>query len=622
MESELKKAVNLYEKGQLNSAKEIALNIYNSKPHHFDNLRLLNLICFKKKDFSSALDFINKAIKINPNFAEAYNERGNTLNELKQLQLAIKSYDQAIKLNPKYADAYYNKGLVLHELKRIELAIENYDQAIKINPNHVYSHNNKGYALQKLKKIEASIESFYNVLKIDPNFDFLLGELVHAKNKLCDWNSFNKDLETLKNKINEKKKSSTPFPILQLFDSPSIQKNTAEIYVKEKFYKEKILNPISIVKKNKKIRLGYYSADFYNHAMSYLLAGLFKQHDKSKFELFAFSFGPEKNDEMSKKIPNYFNDFVKVNFKTDKEIVEISRNLKIDIAIDLLCFTTNNRMGIFSERCAPIQVNYLGYPGTSGTNFIDYIIADKILIPKESQKYYSEKIIYFPDTYQVRDSSQKISKKKFTRNELDLPKKGIVLCCFNQSYKITPKVFKIWIRLLKNIKGSVLWLLEDNLTATKNLKKEAELRGVKSERIIFAKRLPLSDHFARHKVADLFIDTFPYTAHTTCSDALWSSLPVITRMGESFASRVAGSILSAIDLKELITHTEDEYEKLIYQYATNPKKLKKIKKKLEKNKVTKPLFNTKLFTKNIETAYKIIYKNYYSNLPIKNIEIK
>ena len=302
MESELKKAVNLYEKGQLNDAKEIAIHIYNSKPNYFDNLRLLNLICFKKKDFSLALDFINKAIKINPNFAEAYNERGNALYELKQLQLAIKSYNQAIKLNPKYADAYYNKGLVLHELKKIELAIKSYDRAIKINPNHVYSHNNKGYALQKLKKIEASIESFYNVLKINPNFDFLLGELVHAKNKLCDWNSFNKDLETLKNKINENKKSSTPFPVLQLYDSPSIQKNTAEIYVKEKFYKKKILKPISIVPKNKKIRLGYYSADFYNHVMSFLLVKLFELHDKSKFELIAFSFGPEKNDEMRKRI--------------------------------------------------------------------------------------------------------------------------------------------------------------------------------------------------------------------------------------------------------------------------------------------------------------------------------
>ena len=621
MESELKKAVNLYEKGQLNSAKEIALHIYNIKPNHFDNLRLLNLICFKKKDFSLAIDFINKAIKINPNFAEAYNERGNALNELKQLELAIKSYDQAIKLNPKYADAYYNKGLVLHELKKIELAIESYDQAIKINPNHIYSHNNKGYALQKLKKIDASIECFYNVLKINPNFDFLLGELIHAKNKLCDWNSFNKDIEKLKNKINEKKKSSTPFPVLQLYDSPSLQKKTAEIYVKEKFYNKKIPKPFSTVSKNKKIRLGYYSADFYNHAMSYLLAGLFKQHDKTKFELFAFSFGPEKNDEMSKKIPNYFNDFLKVNFKTDKEVAEISRNLRINIAVDLLCFTTNNRMGIFSERCAPVQINYLGYPGTSGSNFIDYIIADKVLIPKENQKYYSEKIIYLPNTYQARDSSQKISDKIFKREELDLPKNAFVFCCFNQNNKITPNIFDIWMRILKTVDRSVLWLLEENSIAVQNLRKEAKKRKIDPERIIFAKRMPMADHFARHKCADLFIDTFPYGAHTTCSDSLWAGLPVVTLIGKSFASRVASSLLNAINLEELITTTEKEYEKLIIELANNSYRLKEIRNKLHKNRFTTPLFDTKLYTKNIELAYRKIYEKHLNKLPVENIEI-
>ena len=608
MESELKKAVNFFNKGKLSNAKKIALRIYDSKPDHFDNLRLLNFICFKKKDFSSALDFINRAIKINPNFAEAYNEQGNALNELKKFQLAIKSYDQAIKLNPKYADAYYNKGLVLYALNEVDLAIENYDQAIKINPNHVHSHNNKGYALQKLKKIDSSFECFNNAFKIDPNFDFLLGELFHTKNKLCDWSSFTKDFETLENKIKENKNSSSPFPILQLYDSLYLQKKTAEIYVKEKFINKKILKPISIIPKNKKIRLGYYSADFYNHAMSYLLAGLFEQHDKSKFDLFAFSFGPEKNDEMSKKIPNYFNDFIKVNFKTDKEIAEISRNLKIDIAVDLLCFTTNNRMGIFSERCAPIQINYLGYPGTSGTNFIDYIFADKILIPEESKKYYSEKIIYLPNTYQTRDCSLKISDKIFEREELDLPKNAFVFCCFNQNYKITPNLFDIWMRLLKIVEGSILWLLEDNLTAVKNLKKEAEKKKINPKRIIFAKRMPMPEHLARHRCADLFIDTFPYGAHTTCSDALWAGLPVVTLMGQSFASRVAGSILHAIDLKELITTSETEYEKLIIELAKNSLRLKEIKNKLDKNRLTKPLFDTKLYAKNIESAYTKIYE--------------
>jgi len=608
MEYELKKAVDFFDKGKLSSAKEIALRIYNSKPDHFDNLRLLNFICFKEKNFSSALNFINKAIKINPNFAEAYNEQGNALNELKKFQLAIKSYEQAIKLNPKYADAYHNKGLVLYALNEIDLAIENYDQAIKINPNHIYSHNNKGYALQKLKKIDSSVECFNNAFKIDPNFDFLLGELFHTKNKLCDWSSFTKDFETLENKIKENKNSSSPFPILQLYDSLYLQKKTAEIYVKEKFINKKILKPISIIPKNKKIRLGYYSADFYNHAMSYLLAGLFEQHDKSKFDLFAFSFGPEKNDEMSKKIPSYFNDFIKVNFKTDKEIAEISRNLKIDIAVDLLCFTTNNRMGIFSERCAPIQINYLGYPGTSGTNFIDYIFADKILIPEESKKYYSEQIIYLPNTYQTRDCSLKISDKIFEREELDLPKNAFVFCCFNQNYKITPNLFDIWMRLLKIVEGSILWLLEDNLTAVKNLKKEAEKKKINPKRIIFAKRMPMPEHLARHRCADLFIDTFPYGAHTTCSDALWAGLPVVTLMGQSFASRVAGSILHAIDLKELITTSETEYEKLIIELAKNSLRLKEIKNKLDKNRLTKPLFDTKLYAKNIEFAYTKIYE--------------
>ena len=622
MESELKKAVNFFNKGKLSNAKKIALRIYDSKPDHFDNLRLLNFICFKKKDFSSALDFINRAIKINPNFAEAYNEQGNALNELKKFQLAIKSYDQAIKLNPKYADAYYNKGLVLYALNEVDLAIENYDQAIKINPNHVHSHNNKGYALQKLKKIDSSFECFNNAFKIDPNFDFLLGELFHTKNKLCDWSSFAKDFEILENRIKENKNSSSPFPILQLYDSPYLQKKTAEIYVKEKFINKRILKPISIIPKNKKIRLGYYSADFYNHVMSFLLVKLFELHNKSKFELIAFSFGPNKIDEMRKRISKPFDQFIDVNFKSDNEISQFSRDLKIDIAVDLLCFTKNNRMGIFSERCAPIQINYLGYPGTSGADFIDYIFADKILIPKENQKYYSEKIIYLPNTWLPRDYTQKISDKVFTRKELNLPKEGFIFCSFNQSYKITPGVFDIWMRLLKKIKGSVLWLLEDNQTANINLKKEASKRGIDSNRIIFGKKMPPEEHFARLKIADLWIDVFPYTAQSSCADALWSGLPVLTRKGKSFTSRGASSILNAIGLNELITDTEKEYEEMASRLAQNPKFFKEIKNKLKKNRLTKPLFNTKLYAKNIESAYTKIYERYCSNLSTKNFEIK
>ena len=375
-------------------------------------------------------------------------------------------------------------------------------------------------------------------------------------------------------------------------------------------------------KLNKKIRIGYYSADFREHAMSYLLANLFEQHDKSKFELIAFSFGSEKNDEIKNRISNSFDKFVDVNSKSDKEIYKLSKDFKIDIAVDLMGFTQNSRFNIFIQRCAPIQVNYLGYPGTSGANCIDYLIADKILIPKENQKYFSEKIVYMPDSYQVNDSKRKISDKVFTKKELNLPKDGFVFCCFNQSYKITPYVYDIWMKLLKRVDGSVLWLIKDSDIGSHNLKKEAQKRGVEPDRIIFAEKMSNSEHLARHRLADLFIDTFPYTAHTTCSDALWSGLPVITKMGESFVSRVSASLLTAIGLPELITKTEKDYEELTFKIARDKSLLNEIKKKLNKNRLIKPLFNTKLFTKNIESAFQIMHERYHSDIPIKNIEIK
>ena len=619
MQIKLDQAVNYYNSGKIIEAKKICLEIHKKNSKEFHNLRLLNLIYFKEKNFSEALNFINKAIEINQNFPETYNEKGNALIELKRFNEAIESYDKAIKISNNYSDAYYNKGLALQELKNIDLAIESYDKAIQINQNHVQAHNNKGFALQQLKKFDLSLASYNKAYKINPNFSFLLGKIIHSKNLMCSWESFNNNVDELKNKLNNNQIAALPFSTLSLYNLPLLQKKTAENFIKNTINKKKTVLKLS---NNKKIRLGYYSADFYSHAMSFLLVRLFELHDRSKFEIIAFSFGPEKNDNISKRVKDAFDQFIKVNSKTDKEVAGLSRELKIDIAIDLMCYTANNRIGIFSERCAPIQINYLGYPGTSGANFIDYLIADKILIPKKYQKYYSEKIIYLPNTYQVRDSTQKISNKIYSRKDFGLPEKSFVFCCFNQNYKITPSVYDIWMRLLKKIDRSVLWLIKDSDIGAKNLKKEANIRGIEPNRIIFAEKIPLSEHLARHKLADLFIDTFPYTAHTTCSDALWSGLPVITRVGKSFASRVGASILNAIGLEELITKTEKEYEYLATQLATKSEFLNKINKKLEKNKIKKPLFNTKLYTSHIEKAYIKIYKNYQSDLSVKNIEIK
>ena len=622
MENEFKKAVDLYEIGKISDAKQICTNIYKKNPKHFDNLRLLNFIYFKEKKFSKALSFINEAIKINPNFAETYNVQGNTLNELKQLNQAIISYDKAIKINPNFSNAYYNKGLVLHELKNTNLAIENYKEAIKINPNFFQAYNNMGFAFHQLKRFDESLKSYEKAFAINPNSNFLLGKIIHSKNFLCEWKSHKENLKNLTDQLENNKASCLPFATLSLFDSPRLQKKAAELWIQETFPKNNIPEKIKKYKSNKKIKLGYYSADYHNHATSFLIAELMELHNKSKFELFGFSFGPNKQDEMRKRVSSSFDQFIDVRFKSDYEIVELSRKLEIDIAVDLKGITTDSRFGIFLKRCAPIQINFLGYPGTLGTSTIDYILADKILISKKNQKNFFEKIIYMPNSYQPNDTKKKISKKNFTRKEMGLPKNSFVFCCFNQNYKITPDVYDIWMKLLKKIDGSVLWLMKNSEKVTENLKKEAIKRNIKSNRIIFAEKMPLAEHLARHKLADLFIDTFPYNAHTTCSDALWSGLPVITRMGESFASRVGASLLSAIELKELITKSEKEYEKLAIKLATNPKLLNKIKNKLKKNKVLKPLFNTKLYTSNIELAYTKIYNNYYSNLPIKNIEIK
>jgi predicted O-linked N-acetylglucosamine transferase (SPINDLY family) len=298
---------------------------------------------------------------------------------------------------------------------------------------------------------------------------------------------------------------------------------------------------------------------------------------------------------------------------SDIEIAQLSRNLKIDIAVDLKGFTQNSRAGIFAYRAAPIQVSYLGYPGTMSADYMDYLIADKTLIPQEFQQAYSEKIVYLPNSYQVNDRKRLISDKAFMRAELGLPEQGFVFCSFNNNYKILPATFDSWMRILKEVDASVLWLYEDNAAAAHHLRLEAEKHGVNSSRLIFAKNMPLSEHLARHRLADLFIDAFPCNAHTTASDALWAGLPVLTLMGNSFASRVAASLLNAIGLPELITTTSQAYEALAIELAKYPEKLDALKQKLASNRLTTPLFDTPQFTKDLERAYVQMYERYQAD---------
>jgi predicted O-linked N-acetylglucosamine transferase (SPINDLY family) len=436
---------------------------------------------------------------------------------------------------------------------------------------------------------------------------------MHGNMLLCKWDEFKLRFSDLEQKIKSGAKSSLNFILVGLTDSAELQLKASQTWSKE-FPQNDSLGPIKKTEPKPKIRLGYYSADFYNHATCILMAELFEKHDRSKFELFAFSFGPDIKDHMRTRVEASFDQFIDVSSMSDKEIAEFSRMLGIDIAIDLKGSTKDHRFGIFSYRAAPVQVSYLGYPGTMGAEYIDYLIADKTLIPEASQKFYTEKIAYMPHSYQVNDRSRVISDRVFTKQEVGLPDEGFVFACFNSNYKITPDVFDVWVRILKSVEGSVLWLFEDNETAATNLRKEAQKRGLSPERLVFAPKMEISEHLARHKLADLFIDTLPCNAHTTASDALWAGLPVLTCMGESFASRVAASLLNAIEMPELITSSLKEYEELAVALGKDPQRIQALKQKLESNKLTTPLFDSTMFTSSFEDVLKQIFSKNITNI--------
>jgi len=433
---------------------------------------------------------------------------------------------------------------------------------------------------------------------------------LHQQAHICDWASLERD-QHLISKLGTLKQYIEPFAVLSLEDAPERHRLRSELYAKQNF-KQRPLPPASRpAEKPKRIRIGYFSADFHIFPGMHLMAGLFEKHDRNKFEIFAYSYGPEKNDSMRQRLIAAFDVFDDVREMTDANIALLARQDKIDIAIHRNGYTAKSRSGIFVYRAAPIQINFLGYPGTLGADLVDYIIADKVVIPARQQPSYSESIIHLPHSYQPNDNTRVISDRGITKFEMGLPEKGFVFCCFNNNYKISPAEFDIWMRLLGKVDGSVLWLLKSNKRAKDNLQTEAEKRGISSERLIFAEKKPQAEHLARHRLADLFIDTFNYNAHTTASDALWAGLPVVTKLGQGFAARVAGSLLSAIDMSELITETEQEYESLILDLATNPERLGAIKLKLAANRLSKPLFNTELFTKHLEDGYQRAYQQYF-----------
>jgi predicted O-linked N-acetylglucosamine transferase (SPINDLY family) len=534
---------------------------------------------------------------------------------LQKYEDALTAADKAISLRPDFAQAWLNRGAILKALNQLDAALTSYDKAISLQPDLAEAWSNKATALKDLKNYPEAITHYSRALSINPDMPFIAGEIIHLRMKIGDWNNFDENIQSITQEILAGKKVIMPFAALALFDSERINSRVAHI-AGDITSNDQRLNTAPIPKyHNPKIKIAYYSADFRSHPTSYLMSQLFKLHNREQFEIYAFSLlNGGEGDAMRMQLMQYFDHFIDVDNLSDQEVVALTREHKIDIAVDLGGQTMDARPGIFALRATPIQISYLGYPGTMATQHHDYIIADEITIPRANQSFFSEKIIYLPHSYQVNDDQKEISSRIFSKEELGLPSDKFVFCCFNNNFKITPAIFKVWMNILKRVEDSVLWLFEDNEFIRNNLIKEAEIRGVSGTRLIFAKRIDQKDHLARHRAADLFLDTIPYNAHTTASDALWCGLPVITILGNSFPGRVAASLLNAIGLPELITQSPEEYEALAIKLATNSEGLKKIKGQLESNQLKMPLFDTTLFCRHLESAYIKAYDRYQGDL--------
>ncbi len=573
---------------------------------------------FELRQISAALASFASAISLNADYAEAYNNHGSALIELEQYSAALISFDRALALQPGYADAHNNRGNALYELGKIEAALSSYDKALALQPDYAGVHFNRGQILDELRQHAMAVSSYAQVLAIKPDFKFASGHRLLARMQNCDWHDIGAGLAELSLSIERGEAAANPFCALALLDSAALQKKAAQIWVRDKAPPNDAATPIANRAGRDKIRLGYFSADFCDHPVSYLSAELFETHDRTRFEVYAFSLGRDTQDPMRRRLQRAFDRFIDVHAVAAAEIAALARNLEIDIAIDLTGFTKGSRPRIFTLRAAPIQVNYLGYLGTMAAPYIDYLIADRVIVPPALRAHYTEKLAYLP-SYQANDSQRRIADRRFTRRELGLPQAGFVFCCFNSNYKITPATFDSWMRILKRTPLAVMFLYAASDTVADNLRQEARARGVDAGRLVFGARMAPADYLARYLAADLFLDTLPYNAGATASDALWAGLPVLTCAGETFAGRMAASLLQAIGLPDLITSTPAQYEDLAVALGLDAHRMAELNQKLAANRLTTALFDTRAHTRSLEAAYSRMQARYAANLAPEDI---
>jgi predicted O-linked N-acetylglucosamine transferase (SPINDLY family) len=650
IQSLLQDAFSFFNCGEFQAAKDLLKKILDLDPNNFDALFGIGVIEGIGKNFDQALVYFNRAKHIHPENQDLLFNIAKTHSDLNKHEVAINGYDNVLSINDGHIQSWLGKGFSLSQSERYLDSINCFLMGLKIAPNSLEAHVSLSMLYSKLNQYENSLYHGRSALKIDENSfeahvniaialhrmklhrqaidhfnkalqlrnksDLIFGDLVRCKMEICDWSSYQADKEIIKAGILQENLICQPLTFIGLFDNPLLEFQCSKVYSQNKFpeFNKKY---IGAHKKSaeEKIKIGYYSSDFYNHATSYLIVGLIENHNKDQFEIHGFSLGLPIEDEMSLRISRAFTSFHLVNNLSPGEISNLSKEIGIDIAIDLKGFTNGSRTTIFSHRIAPIQINFLGYPGTMATEYFDYVIADPHVITVATKNFYSEKVIFLPNSFQPNDSKKSISTENVKRSDHQLPNNSFVFCSFNNNYKITPEIFTTWMDILITVQNSVLWLYEDNPFVVENLRCEAVKKNVSADRIIFAPKLPLAEHLGRHQLADLFLDTYPCNAHTTASDALWAQLPVLTLRGNSFSSRVASSLLHNLDLDELIADSIDEYKNIAIRLALNQERLHVLKDKLSKAIDSSPLFNTEKYTRSIENAFTLAHQRLASQMP-------
>lgn len=597
-------AIELQNRGEIGDASKLFKEVLKAIPDNAHALYSLGLIELNSGHPEVALELCTLGVKGNPQFGPLRYLQGAVWQALGNNVEALRSYDAALEIDPNSQEVLLNSGALLRSMFRHKDALERFNKILTVNPSHVAALGNCGIMLTEFKQSEQAIAMFERLISLKPDFDFGLGLLFYERMHICDWSSHDTLGKQILDGVRTGKRVCKSLALMSLSDEASDHQIAAQTFAAHH-------NPGRATAlwqgeryRHKKIRVAYVSPDLREHPVGHLMAGIFERHDKSRFETIAISLGIDDQSRLRARMVNAFDQFIDARDMTAAQIAKKMREMEVDIAVDLGGYTSDTRIDIFSYRPAPVQVNYLGYPGTLGTSYFDYILADRHIIPPEQQQFYNERVAYMPDTYLPTDNSVQISERTPTRSECGLPETGIVFCSFSHDYKISPPVFDVWMRLLAQVPGSVLWLMSRGELAQGNLRKEAQARGIDPSRLVFAGRVPLvEDHLARYRQADIFLDTHPYNAHTTAADALMAGLPVVTCMGNSFPSRVAGSLLHALGLPELVTHSLADYAALALNLAQNQARLTDVKSRIVNHRASFSLFDTEGFCFNLEAAY-------------------